>query len=181
MKMLKDAGFEGVELALAAKGPLSMESTDEQIVAIREKAKAVARREMESGKLLGADVVMLCPGAVGVDFQPEDVVPDAHEIEFFAGCEIIDYDVVYERSRDVLIELAQYAEKVDIKIGVENIRNKFLLSPLEMRTFIDEINSPYVGVWLNVANMMMFGYPEQWIMILGKRIIKVHLRTSAAR
>lgn len=50
MKMLKDAGFEGVELALAAKGPLSMESIDEQIVAIREKAKAVARREMATGK-----------------------------------------------------------------------------------------------------------------------------------
>lgn len=207
MRMAKDAGFEGIEMALAAKGPLSMQSTDEEIIAIRklaeeigieinalatglywqysltsnredirEKAKAVARREMEIGKLLGADVVMVCPGAVGVDFQPQDVVPDANEIEFFAGSEIIDYDVAYERSRDALIELAQHAEKVGIKIGVENIWNKFLLSPLEMRNFIDEINSPYVGVWLDVANMMMFGYPEQWIKILGKRIIKVHFK-----
>lgn len=207
MRMAKDAGFEGIELALAAKGPLSMESTDEDILAIRrtaedigirinalatglywqysltsnredirEKAKAVARREMEIGKLLGADVVMVCPGAVGVDFQPEDVVPDAHDIEFFAGSEIIDYDVAYERSRDALRELGAYAEQVGIKIGVENIWNKFLLSPLEMRAFIDEINSPNVGVWLDVANMMMFGYPEQWIKILGKRIIKVHFK-----
>ena len=207
LKMAKDAGFEGVELALAAKGPLSMESTDEEIIAIREmaesigvkinalatglywqfsltsnredireKAKAVARREMEIGKLLGADVVMVCPGAVGVDFQPEDVVPDAKDIEFFAGSEIIDYDVAYERSRDALKELGEYAVKVGIKIGVENIWNKFLLSPLEMRAFIDEINCPNVGVWLDVANMMMFGYPEQWIKILGKRIIKVHFK-----
>lgn len=207
MRLAKEAGFEGIELALAAKGPLSLESTDEEILSIRrtaeeigieisalatglywqfsltsnredirEKAKAVARREMEIGKLLGTDTVMVCPGAVGVDFQPQDVVPDANDIEFFAGSEIIDYDVAYERSRDALKELGAYAEKIGIKIGVENIWNKFLLSPLEMRRFIDEIGSPNVGVWLDVANMMMFGYPEQWIRILGDRIIKVHFK-----
>ena len=63
-----------------------------------------------------------------------------------------------------------------MNIGVENIWNKFLLSPLEMRRFIDEIDCPNVGVWLDVANMMMFGYPEQWIRILGKRIVKVHFK-----
>ncbi len=207
MHMAKDAGFEGIELALAAKGPLSMESADEDILAIataakrinmeinalatglywqysltsnrediREKAKAVARREMEIGKLLGADVVMVCPGAVGVDFRPEDVVPDAKEIAFFSGSEIIDYEVAYQRSQEALRELGEYAGKVGIRIGVENIWNKFLLSPLEMRDFIDGIGSPNVGVWLDVANMMMFGYPEQWIRILGSRIIKVHFK-----
>ena len=207
MRMAKDAGFEGIELALAAKGPLSMQSTDDEIKAIRamaerigihisalatglywqysltsdradirEKAKAVARREMEVGALLGTDVVMVCPGAVGVDFQPEDVVPDAKDIEFFAGSEIIDYEVAWQRSRDALRELGAYAGQVGVKIGVENIWNKFLLSPLEMRAFIDEIGSPNVGVWLDVANMMMFGYPEQWIRILGSRIIKVHFK-----
>ena len=137
---------------------------------------AVARREMEIGKLLGADTVMVCPGAVGVDFQPEDVVPDAHDIEFFAGSEVIDYEVAYERSRDALVELGAYAVQVGVNIGVENIWNKFLLSPLEMRRFIDEIGCPNVGVWLDVANMMMFGYPEQWIRILCKRIVKVHFK-----
>ena len=207
MEMAKDAGFEGIELALAAKGPLSMESTDADALRIRDaadragiainalatglywqysltsnredirrKAMAVARREMEIGKLLGADTVMVCPGAVGVDFQPEDVVPDAHDIEFCAGSEVIDYEVAYERSRDALVELGAYAVQVGVNIGVENIWNKFLLSPLEMRRFIDEIGCPNVGVWLDVANMMMFGYPEQWIRILGKRIVKVHFK-----
>lgn len=207
MVMAKDAGFEGIELALAAKGPLSMECTDDDARAlramaeeigiqinalatglywqysltsdrpdIREKAKAVARREMELGKLLGADVVMVCPGAVGVDFQPEDVVPDAKDIEFFAGSEVIDYEVAYQRSQEALRELALDAERIGIRIGVENIWNKFLLSPLEMRDFIDGIGSPWVGVWLDVANMMMFGYPQQWIRILNRRIIKVHFK-----
>ena len=207
MRLAKDAGFEGIELALAGKGPLSLMSGDDEILAvkktaegiglpinalatglywqysltsdredIREKAKHVARRQMEIGKLLGADTVLVCPGAVGVDFQPRDVVPDANEIEFFAGSEIIDYDIAYERSVEAMKELARHAEKTGVKIGVENIWNKFLLSPLEMRGYIDAIGSASVGVWLDVANMMMYGYPEHWIKILGKRIIKVHFK-----
>lgn len=207
MRLAKDAGFEGIELALSAKGALSLHSTDAELARIRaaaeenglainalatglywqysltsdradirKKAQLVARRQMEIGKALGADAVLVCPGAVGVDFQPGDVVPDASEIEFFAGSEIIDYDVAYARSVEAMQALAPYAESVGIKIGVENIWNKFLLSPLEMRAYIDEINSPFVGVWLDVANMMMFGYPEHWIKILGKRIVKLHFK-----
>ena len=207
MRIAKDAGFDGIELALAATGPLGLESCDQDILAIRktaeecgieinalasglywqysltsdredirEKAKRVAIRQMEIGKLLGADAVLVCPGAVGVDFQPQDVVPDAKDIAFFVGSEIIDYDVAYERSVAAMKELARHADRIGVKIGVENIWNKFLLSPLEMRGYIDEIGSPYVGVWLDVANMMMFGYPEHWIKILGRRIIKVHFK-----
>ena len=66
-------------------------------------------RDRDIAALLGADCILACPGAVGVDFKPEDVVPDADEIEFFAGSEIIDYDVAYERARDAFIELAPYA------------------------------------------------------------------------
>ena len=67
--------------------------------------------------------------------------------------------MAYERSQDALVKLGAYAAQVGINIGVENIWNKFLLSPLEMRRFIDEIGLPNVGVWLDVANMMMFGLP----------------------
>ncbi len=207
MSLAKDAGFEGIELALSAKGPLSMESTDAELCKIREtaqrvglqvsglatglywqysltsgrsdireKAMAVARRQLKAGKLLGADAVLVCPGAVGVDFKPQDVVPDASEIEFFAGSEVIEYDVAYARSILAMKALSPIAEDLDIFIGVENIWNKFLLSPLEMRSYIDTIASPKVGVWLDVANMLMFGYPEHWIKILNSRIVNVHFK-----
>ena len=207
MLLAKDAGFEGIELALSAKGLLSLTSSDEEITSIKErakeigininslatglywqysltsdqeyirnKAKEVVRRQLEIAALLGADCILACPGAVGVDFKPEDVVPDADEIEFFAGSEIIDYDVAYERARDAFIELAPYAAEKKVYIGVENIWNKFLLSPLEMRNFIDEIDSKWVGIYLDVGNMVLFGYPEHWIKILGNRIKKVHFK-----
>ncbi len=113
---------------------------------------------------------------MGIDFAPSDVVPDADEIAFFAGSEVIDYEVAYDRALQGLTELAPFAESHGVIIGVENIWNKFLLSPLEMRGFIDAVNSPFVGVWLDVANMLMFGYPEQWIRILNARIKKVHFK-----
>ena len=113
---------------------------------------------------------------MGVDFRPEDVVPDTANVSFFAGSEVIDYDVAYERSQAAFRELAPYAERKNVIIGIENIWNKFLLSPLEFRNFLDEIGSDYVAAFLDVGNMLMFGYPQHWIKILNKRIKKVHFK-----
>jgi hexulose-6-phosphate isomerase len=207
MKLAKKAGFDGIELALALKGPLSLESTPEEILSykkaseeidikinslatglywqfsltsnradIREKAKNLVKRQVDVAALLGADCILVCPGTVGVDFNPDDVVPDAKEIEFYTGSEVIDYDVAYDRAQAALKELAPYAEAKNIIMGIENIWSKFLLSPLEMRRFLDEIDSPCVQAFLDVGNMLLFGYPQHWIKILGKRIKKVHFK-----
>ena len=64
------------------------------------------------------------------------------------------YDIAYERAQEALRELAPYAEKLGVAIGVENVWNQFLLSPLEMRRFIDEIGSNYVGAYFDVGNVV---------------------------
>jgi L-ribulose-5-phosphate 3-epimerase len=207
MRIAKDAGFAGIELALSSKGEISMSSTEADMKRIRddsdtigitinslatglfwqysltsnrqdirEKAKAVVRKQLELARWLGADCILVCPGTVGVDFKPDEVVPDAQSIEFFAGSEVIHYETAWNRSLEALRELARDAEKNGVNIGVENIWNKFLLSPLEFRSFIDAIGSPRVGAFVDVANMLAYGYPEQWISILGPRIKKVHFK-----
>jgi len=207
MKLAKDAGFEGIELALSADGPLNLKSADADIAAIkseadkigielcslatglywqysltsdrpdiREQAVQVAKLQIDIAALLDIDCVLVCPGAVGVDFKAEDVVPDASPGAFFTGSEVIGYDVAYERARDAFIGLAPYAEAKNVIVGVENIWNKFLLSPLETRQFLDEIDSPYVAAFFDVGNVLQYGYPEQWIKILGGRIKKVHFK-----
>jgi len=143
---------------------------------IREKAELVMKKQLDVAALLGVDTILVCPGSVGCDFKPIDVVPDAKNIDFFVGAEVIDYDVAWNRAITCLKELALYAQYKGVCIGVENVWNKFLLSPLEMRNFIDEINSTWVQVYLDVGNMMLFGYPQHWIKILGKRIKKVHFK-----
>ncbi|MEW8956311.1 sugar phosphate isomerase/epimerase family protein [Clostridium sp.] len=193
MKIAKDAEFQGFEPALNLSGELSLESSEKEILNIKQiaqeidikipslasglywsynytssdkgivqKAKDITRKQLEFAKLLGADTILVVPGSVHTDFIP--------------NCEIIDYDIAYERSLETMLELKEYAEELKINIGIENVWNKFLLSPMEFRNFIDEIDSPYVGAYFDVGNVLPNGFPEHWIKILGNRIKKVHFK-----
>ena len=76
----------------------------------------------------------------------------------------------------MLKDLAPSAEAHQVAIGLENVWNKFLLSPKEMRDIIDEVGSDWVGTYLDTANMMAYGYPEHWIRELARRIKRVHFK-----
>lgn len=193
LTLAKKAGFEGVELALSGEGELSMNSTEREIQDVRktaedlglklyslscglcwdyrlsdddekmrEKAKDMIKKQLETAKILGADTILVIPGVVNVEFSnPEKKVA---------------YDVVYDRALEGLNELKKHAESLKVNIGLENVWNKFLLSPMEMRDFIDKIGSDYVGSYLDIGNTLYCSYPEDWVRILGKRIKKVHFK-----
>lgn len=193
MKTAKKAGFQGFELALNETGDVSLESTEKELLEIkknaeeigielpsfatglywkysltsenkntREKAKSIVKKQLETAAILGADTILVVPGAVGVDFIP--------------NCEIVSYDRAYDYALEAINELKSEAEKLKVSIAIENVWNKFLLSPLETRDFIDKIDSKYVGSYFDVGNVIYNGYPEQWIRILGSRIKKVHFK-----
>ena len=193
LTLAKKAGFEGVELALNGEGELSLQSTEKEITeirkmaedmglklyslscglcwdyrlsdddaAMRQKAKDMIKKQLETAKILGADTALVIPGVVNVEFSmPEKKVA---------------YDLVYERALEGINELKSYAEALKVNIGLENVWNKFLLSPMEMRDFIDKIGSDYVGSYLDIGNVLYCGYPEDWVRILGKRIKKIHFK-----
>ena len=192
MLLAKDAGFDGIELALDEHGEVSMDSTDEDILKIKKMAediglelysvasglywtynytsaneenvryaKEITKKQLHIASLLGCDTILVVPGAVEVAFDPGEVV---------------EYDVAYERAQNALKELAPYAEEKGVSIGVENVWNRFLLSPMEMARFIDEIGSDYVGSYFDIGNVLFAGYPEHWIKILSGRIKKVHFK-----
>ncbi len=192
LKLARDAGFDGVELALNETGEFSLDSTKEEVLAIKEfgeslglefysvasglywtynytsanpdnvnKAKAITKKQLEVASWLGCDTILVVPGAV--------------EVAFDRG-EVVEYDVAYERALAALRELAPYAEKLGVAIGIENVWNEFLLSPMEMADFIDKVGSDFVGSYFDVGNVLYIGHPEHWIKILGKRIKKVHFK-----
>ncbi len=113
------------------------------------------RTSMENAKALGGDMVLLVPAVVKSDVM-------------YADC--------WTRSIHHIQELAKIAEDMDIMIGIENVWNKFLLSPLEAREYIEEINSPYVRFWLDVGNMVLFGFPQDWIRTLDELIARVDVK-----
>ena len=73
-------------------------------------------------------------------------------------------------------QLAPVAEKHRVAVGIENVWNQFLLSPVEFRDFIDECESEYVGAYFDVGNVLAYGFPEQWIRILNRRVKAVHMK-----
>ena len=129
---------------------------------MRERAAHVLRRQIECAAALGIDAVLVIPGVVGADF-----IPDAAPVP---------YDLAYERAREFVAGAVPLAAKHRVHLAVENVWNKFLLSPLEMRSFVDSFGSEWVGSYFDIGNTLATGYPEHWIPILGPRLRRVHFK-----
>ena len=146
---------------------------------IREKAKNMLIRQLQIAAALKVDVILALPGFVSMNFITDDLHPtvSTHDaINYHPGQENINYEVAYSRALSAFRDIAPMAKQMGVTIAIENIWNQFLLSPLEMRNFIDEIGSDYVGAFFDVGNVMPLGHPEQWIRILGSRIKRVHVK-----
>jgi L-ribulose-5-phosphate 3-epimerase len=88
----------------------------------------------------------------------------------------VTYNQAYERSQAEIRKAIPLAEELGVKIAIENVWNQFLLSPMEAARYVDEFNSPMVGWHFDVGNVINYGWPEQWVRILGKRIAKLHIK-----
>jgi hexulose-6-phosphate isomerase len=130
--------------------PLS--SSDPAVV---EKSLAGMRTSLHNAKLWGSDVVLLVPAVV----NPQTSYRDA-----------------WTRSQKEIRKLLPLAEELKVVIGIEEVWNKFLLSPLEMTSYVNEFQSPWVKTWFDVGNVLLYGYPQDWIRTLGKSIVKVHVK-----
>jgi len=193
MSLAYEAGFEGLELAYALEGHIGPHSARKDMKAIvqvaeevgiqicslatgvlwrfnlisedeqeRETAKGHVRKGLELAGALGVDTMLVVPGFTG---------------PFQAGPPVVrDYQAAYDRAIENFRELGAVAERNEVYIGVENVWNKFLNSPIEMRDFIDRVGHPYVQCYFDVGNVLRTGYPEHWIRVLGRRIKKVHFK-----
>lgn len=93
----------------------------------------------------------------------------------------VPYEALYDYAKISMREAARIAEDLGVTIGVENVWNRFLYSPLEFRRFLDEINSDYVQAYLDVGNLVAFGYHEHWTGLLRGRIAMVHVKDFDVR
>ena len=111
---------------------------------------------LRNASLWGADAVLLVPAVVDAKTSYRDA---------------------WTRSQNVIRErLLPMARDMKIIIAVEEVWNKFLLSPLEFARYVDEFESPWVKAYFDVGNIVFYGYPQDWIRTLGSRIVKVHLK-----
>ena len=193
-RMLTDtaeAGFDAVEFVISSDGPLTFDLPDTTYIEIAKQARDVGllisglflrealeinvaslrdeAREtavehtvaaLDRAVQLGTNVVIVIPGVVG---PPGSSSP------------WVSYEEAYLRSLDALLQLRFEAERRAIQIVCLVGSNRFLLSPMETREFMDRINSPWVRVCLNTAEILSIGYPQDWILGLGHRLARVYL------
>lgn len=172
---IRDAGFEGVEAmshmdraevsaAYAATGlkcasvcgSLHWDKTlTHNSEAVREEGLAALKHTLEDAGVWGAGSILLVPGVCDVNTP---------------------YDVAVERAYAGISEAVPLAEKLKVRISIENVWNNLFLSPVEAAWFVDRFHSPWVGWHFDVGNIIHYGWPEQWIHILGKRINRLHIK-----
>lgn len=179
-ELLKSAGFDGVELISPNKldrdevlrardktglvihgvsgsvhwgAPLS--DPDSSVV---ERGLDAVRKEFDDVKAYGGTTVLLVPAVVNKK---------------------VNHEQAWARSQEHIKKLLPDAEKHGIKIAIEEVWNKFILTPPEMAHYVDAFQSPWVGAYFDVGNIVEYGYPEQWIRTLGSRILKIHIKEYA--
>jgi hexulose-6-phosphate isomerase len=193
----RDLGYAAIELCFGP-GELSPETTPSEFKALREsldnvglpiaslatghywtqslsspdpleRAQAVAFTQsyVRAARALGVDSVLIVPGAVEVPWDTARPVVPARQ--------------VYELSQDSLRIVLPVAEQERVTLCIENVWNRFLTGPFEFASFIDSFDSPWVRAYFDVGNALLFGYPEHWIEVLGRRIARVHFKNFQKR
>jgi hexulose-6-phosphate isomerase len=181
------AGYEALEVCLASEGELSLQTPEAELAALAGRARDAGielssvcaqargnpkdimtndrqvweqsletiRRCVDATRALGVDTMLLTMGALHDDLY---------------------YNEAYANGLKALQLVAPHAEQAGVNIAVEYVWNKFLLSPMEFARFCDEVASPRVGLFFDTGNMVIFGFPQHWVRICGKHLMKVHFK-----
>ena len=175
--LAKKCGFEGIEL----NGPMADLAAAKELGALAKEAgvpihgivngwggplsdpkpenvaKGIASMEtsLRCAKAVGADAVLLVPAVVN---------------------EEVGYGEAWERSQKNVRTLLPLARELQVTIAVENVWNKFLLSPLEFAKYVDQFDDPWLKAYIDVGNMIQFGFAQDWLRTVGKRIVRIHLK-----
>lgn len=180
-------GYEAVELCIRDQGDLTYDTSADALADMASRARAA-----------GVEIASVCPS---IRNRPRDLMTNDRQIweqslETIKRClditsglgadtmlltlgalsDELYYNEAYANSLKGMQLLAPHAEALGVNIAIEYVWNKFLLSPMEFARFCDEVASPRVGLFFDTGNMVVFGYPQHWIRICGKHLMKVHFK-----
>jgi len=186
-KQSKAAGYDSVEVVIRDDWGLSLDTSE-----------AEAARLAGVCRDLGLELASLCPSMRGApkDVMTNDDAVRAQSLDTIKRCLTLTkamgidtmlltlgglppelfYNEAYANALQSLQRLAPFAEDIGVNVAIEYVWNKFLLSPMEFARFCDEVASPRVGLFFDTGNMVLQGFPEHWVRICGKHLMKVHLK-----
>ncbi|MGH9720852.1 MAG: sugar phosphate isomerase/epimerase family protein [Bryobacteraceae bacterium] len=139
--------------------PLSVNPLNSPDPAVRARGVESLKQSIEFASYLNCGAVLIVPGRIG------------------AGAKFqVGYQDTWDRVTAEFRKALPLAGKAKVILTPENVGNKFLLSPLEMRAFVDQFKSPWVQAHFDTGNVMAHGYPQDWILTLGPRIKRMHIK-----
>jgi hexulose-6-phosphate isomerase len=175
--LLRRLGFDGVELdspsdldpaeilaardasGLAIPGVVDSEhwrsTLGDPDPAVRRRGIEALETALRDCRRYGGTTVLLVPGVVNARLSYQDV---------------------WTRSQEAIRAVLPLAQELGVKIALENVWNQFLLSPLEAARYVDAFESDSIGWYFDVGNVVNYGWPAQWIEILGPRILKLDVK-----
>ena len=173
-RLCKELGYDGMELIspteLSAKeiraaseatgmpvhGLVDMKHWEVRLSSpdsqIRARGQQILDQAIGDAKAFGGDSVLLVPGKVGGEDET--------------------HDHVWNRSIAEIRKSIPVAARLGVRILIENVWNGFCETPDQLKDYVDEIGSPWVGIYFDIGNAQKFAPSEQWIRTLGARIVK---------
>ena len=137
----------------------SLSADDE---AERQQAIAFGKKYIQIANWIGAETILVIPGSTRVAWEPDRPV--------------VSYKNAWANSTASLKELLPVAEKLNVNLALENVWNRFLLSPMEWKFFLDQFNSDKIGIYFDIANCCIYGRPQDYVEILGSYVKAIHVK-----
>ncbi len=162
LKILGEAERLNVKVASLASGLYWSHSLGDAAESSRLQAAGELEQMIQIASWLKVNTLLTIPGSVDVFFLPDRAAQPSDE--------------VYRYATEGLRALLPLATECRVRLGIENVWNKFLLSPLEMAQFIDQFNSPWIGSYFDVGNILPYGHPQDGLRVLGKRVVGIHFK-----
>lgn len=137
----------------------SLSADDE---AERQQAIAFGKKYIQIANWIGAETILVIPGATRVAWEPDRPV--------------VSYKNAWANATASLKKLLPIAEKLNVNLALENVWNRFLLSPMEWKFFLDQFNSEKIGIYFDIANCCIYGRPQDYVEILGSYVKAIHVK-----
>ena len=176
-KMIKELGLDGVEL------DSPNELIEKEILAARDQSGIMIPGVVNSVHWKSP---LSHPDPAARKVCTDSMIDALHKCKLYGGTTVllvpavvskeVSYEQAWNRSVEEIQKILPHAHQTGIKIAIENVWNNFLLSPMEAAQYIDQFESDHIGWYMDVGNVVRYGWPEQWIKTLGNRILKVDVK-----
>ena len=186
-----EKGLDGIELTVGDCLPVDTDENEAKSIAAYAKEKGVGLRTLATGAGWGKWLCSDDPAerAEAIDFLKKYlqlaawlvaetvlVVPGATRVAWDASHAEVSYLNAWNNATASIRELVPVVESLGVNLALENVWNRFLISPMEWKFFLGQFKSSRVGLYFDAANCCLNCRPEDFPEILGDSIKAVHLK-----